>query len=154
MILYINFVVNLLFNNTISVMKTRDTKIFQILFSPNKKTLIFLSFLLFTFFGFSQNRKNETELKVVKTTETGVNVYESGGVEGFRKEPANVPTPVREVKPISEWSMEECDNALYGVNLKITALENGGSPETDIEGYRKMKSEMMLRKEELINLSK
>ncbi len=116
-------------------------KIFQ--FKGNFYLL--LAFLTFSNLSFSQ--KNNTELKLIKTNETGIQVYESGGVEGFKKSEDNRQNSPIERKPISEWTMEECDNVLYSVNLKINALEKEGFPESEIAEYRKSKTEILQRKD-------
>lgn len=86
------------------------------------------------------------ELKLIKTNESGIQVYESGGVEGFKKSDLESQNTPKVVKPISEWTLEECDNMLYGLNAKIDVLEKEGFPEADIAEYRKTKNEVDQRK--------
>jgi hypothetical protein len=105
--------------------------------------------LLISNFSYSQNI--ETELKLIKTSESGIQVYESGGVEGFKKIEIERQNTPKIVKPISEWTIEECDNALYGLNSKISALEKEGFPESEIAEYRKSKTEILQRKDFLSN---
>lgn len=113
-----------------------------------KNSITVLGLLLISGTSFSQTGK-ESNVRPVSTASNGVIISESAGVEGFvvTKETPKTTTRI----PVSEWSLETCDNALYYLEQKIA---NPEITEEERVSYRKQRTEIQLRKQQLQNTGK
>jgi hypothetical protein len=109
-----------------------------------KNTTTILSLLIVSV-SYGQNENSSSGLSKVETTSTGVTVYESKGVESKISINGNNPNHIP--KLISDWTMEECYNGLFGVNDKIYYLENNKGDESEIKRYKNIKKEIIDRQE-------
>ena len=88
----------------------------------------------------------------VKTTETGVEIYEGVGVEGLpTKNLENKSTSEFRSKSIQEYSLEECVNSLTDVDNKIRIIQNQSGSQEEINQYILFKNQLIQRKQALIN---
>lgn len=85
------------------------------------------------------------------SVQNGFVIYESRGVEGFQPAaPVTAPNPVPAAKPVSEWNIQECDEALYFIDLKLqVAIEN--HEQESIDRYQQNKNEILARRSVLTN---
>lgn len=81
----------------------------------NRVILVCLGLTL-SFLGQSQENTAPKVVKV-KTAKNGINVYKSKGVENESK--VDDDTKLKARKPISAYTLEECENAIYFVRLKL-----------------------------------
>lgn len=109
-----------------------------------KKRAIFFSFLCACGVSFAQKTSST---KQVATSENGVVVHESAGVEGF-VQPMQ-PTVIS--NPISNWSLELCLDALNILDNKLRILGNSAEDVVMREHYLEQKKQIEARKEELLN---
>jgi len=97
-----------------------------------KKILFIFLFVSKAFFTFSQTQNSHI---LVRTESNGVQVYESVGNESLSEISfTNIP-----VKTLSEWNLEECENALYYIGLKIEETIVFGANEFEFQEYEAQK---------------
>lgn len=116
-----------------------------------KKSIAVLGLLFVTGISFGQT-ENKSNVRQVTTLPNGIIVSETAGVEGF----VTVTTEQKietsqEPKPISTWTLDECQNTLYHLEQK---MHSPGMSEERIAGYKKTKEEVLLRKQQLENQRK
>ena len=115
-----------------------------------RKLLIFLAVFTCGLINAQQQTIPEGVRQV--SVQNGFVIYESAGVEGFQ--PAQTGTPAEAlapvVKPISEWGMQECNEALYFIDLKLPVVTETDDQEA-IARYVQAKSEILARKAILTN---
>ena len=97
----------------------------------NKNHLLILAFIGISFLSAAQ----EKSPKSVRTEPNGVMVYEAQGNESV--------TPItilsNPTKSMNDWSLEECENALYYIELKIQALKTAQNNAVSIKEYEAQK---------------
>jgi len=112
-----------------------------------KQTFIVFSSLLISSYSFSQTA---VEAPVhVKTEENGVKIFSSNGNENKQEQnrvipPADQPTP----KTLNDYSVEDIDNMLFGLNEKLQFLEGSNESEV-IKLMKEKKIELMERRKVL-----
>ena len=109
-----------------------------------RNTTTILSLLVFSV-SYGQNENSSSGVTKVETTSTGVTVYEAKGVESKISINGNNSNQVP--KLISEWTMDECYNALFGVNDKIYYLEKNNGDDVEIKKYKNIKKEIIARQD-------
>lgn len=109
-----------------------------------KKRAIFFSFLCASGASYAQTT---AQTKQVATSENGVVVHQSAGVEGF-VQPAQ---PKVIENPISNWSLELCLDALNILDNKMRVLGNSAEDIVSRENYLEQKKQIEARKEQLLN---
>lgn len=98
-----------------------------------KKKLLF--FFLFVGGTFYSNAQEKTPLKLVRTEPNGIQVYEASGNETLiSNEQLNSPS-----RNLNDWNLEECENALYFVGLKIERMKENEGNELQIQEYEAQK---------------
>ena len=106
----------------------------------NQKTLILLmTFGTFNLFG----QESSPTPKHIKTESNGIQIFEAPGNHNKVTQPLDSP----ESSAIKDWSLEECENALYYVDLKIeNSKENDSEIEREqLELYETQKSAIIAR---------
>ena len=96
--------------------------------------------------------KSSSELKLTKTESNGINVYEAPG----NKNPEVVSVIIPAERTLNDWDLEECENALYHVDLKIENLNESAS-EVEMEQlniYKTQRTAIIARIELLSNTTK
>lgn len=93
-----------------------------------KKILVVFLLACGSYNSFAQEK---SQLILVRTEPNGVQVYESVGNEG-KAENIQVNTPVRSM---NDWNLEECENALYFIRLKISSMKENEGNELFIQDY-------------------
>lgn len=75
--------------------------------------------------------QEKSELKLVRVESNGVQVYEASGNETFVSNENEQISPTR---TLNDWDVEECENALYYIGLKIEKMkENEGNEHLILE---------------------
>ena len=113
-----------------------------------KNSISILGLLLISGTAFSQVQGKETNVRTVSTAKNGVIASESAGVEGFV---VHTPPVQNKPVPVSEWTLEACDNTLYYLEIKIN---NPKTTEAEKAAYRKQRTQVQLRKQQLQNTGK
>ncbi len=110
-----------------------------------KSTLI--TFSLLCVFTSGAQEKNEP----IRIDSNGVKVFQAEGIENathLSEKPSSIESNSQ--RNIKDWNLEECENALYYIDLKINSLvEEGGNFEA-IKEYELQVAEISVRKQELI----
>lgn len=109
-----------------------------------KKRAIFFLFLCATGTSFAQS---SAQTKQISTSENGVVVHESAGVEGFH-------TPTKQqvvVRTIDDWSLAECIDAEAAVKQKMAMLGQSEEDKLSLESYSVQLQLIDKRKQSLIN---
>ena len=99
---------------------------------------IFCFIFCFSSLCVGQN-ETSTSLKKVETTSSGIVIYKSKGVENDIPKKENNDSFLSASTPISEWTLEQCNDGMDDLNTKIHYLESKNAPESDFIEYRKMK---------------
>lgn len=82
------------------------------------------------------------------SVENGVVNYETAGVEGFVSPQAEQPAAI--VKPVTEWDLQQCNDMLISLDMKIQhAAEEGDQQAVDY--YQSAKNAVLARKAVLTN---
>lgn len=105
--------------------------------------------LVFLFVGgtYSLYAQQTAQLKLVRTEPNGVQVFESTGVEKNQiSETVNPPS-----RSMNDWNKEECENALYFINLKIDKMKETEGNELLIQDYEAQKARINERMNSLIS---
>lgn len=108
-----------------------------------KKYPLIVFFLLFSVFLYSQ--ENE-QVKFLYTAPNGVRVYESTGVQSEKKV---LKTTEVKTRTVSEWSLDDCNNALYYIDLKINEVKDNPEATDQLKAYQEKVTEILKRKQEL-----
>ena len=110
-----------------------------------KSTLITLS-ILCVFTSSAQDKSEPTRIE-----SNGVKVYQAIGVEDSSVQTyQSVTQELNPVRNLEDWNLEDCENALYYIDLKINSLvEEEGSVE-EIEKYIVQIAAIETRKQQLI----
>lgn len=108
-----------------------------------KKRAIFFLFLCGTGTSFAQST---AQTKQVSTSQNGVVVHESAGVEGFYTPPG----PQVTVRTIDDWSLAECIDALKAVDDKLSTLGYSEEDQASRTTYLAEKQKIEARKEQLL----
>ena len=113
------------------------------------RKLLFAFFALFTCgLIHAQQQVVPDQVRQV-SVQNGVVIYESGGVEGFQTAEETA-APAVVVKPIAEWDLQQCDDALYFIEQKLPVVTESGDLES-IAAYQQSKNEILARKAILTN---
>lgn len=113
-----------------------------------KKYLSMIFFLMISFFVYSQENK---QVHYLRTEQNGIQVYESTGVE---RNTLTASVVERKVKTIADWSLDDCDNALYFLGLKIESVKQEAGNQEQLQLYLKEKERIEERKNELTSNTK
>lgn len=105
--------------------------------------LIFFAFICGQSFAQQVSPSQARQVSV----ENGVVNYETAGVEGFVSPQAE---PQAVVKPVTEWDLQQCNDALFSIDLKLQAAVERGDQES-VSQYQDAKNEVLARKAILIN---
>lgn len=97
-----------------------------------KSLFIFLILAGGTFYSAAQEKSSS---KLVRTEANGIQVYEATGNETV------VPNElvISPTRTINDWNMEECENALYFIDLKIEKMKENEGNENQILEYEAQK---------------
>lgn len=92
--------------------------------------------------------QSQTLSQPIRTESNGVKVYEATGNEGpvVTIEPKTVVS-----KTINDWSLLECQDALYFIDLKIEEIKGSNIDIDQIELYEQQKLQIIARKQFLIS---
>ena len=107
-----------------------------------------LLLLLFTSACFAVSSQITHENQLVRIEPNGVQVYEAKGNENSSVINQN---PVIVQKTINDWTLVECQDALYFIDLKIESIKESGVDLAQIAIYEEEKSEIVERKQFLIS---
>lgn len=100
--------------------------------------------------------KSSSELKLTKTESNGVLVYEAPGNKNPEVVQNSVSSEPRSERTIADWDLEECENVLYHIDLKIEKLkETESETETEqLDLYQAQRAAIIARIELLSNTTK
>ncbi len=92
--------------------------------------------------------KSTTELKLSKTESNGIQVYEAPG----NKNPGATPIQTPAERTINDWNLEECENALYYLDLKIEkSKEYEGEPEVEQRKHYEIQRQAILARIQVLS---
>lgn len=111
-----------------------------------KQTYILGAFLCINAISFAQTVEQPVH---VKTESNGVKIYTTNGNENKNEQVIQTPPPVQPIaKTINDYTVEEIDNILYGLNEKLQFLEGSNEFEL-IQLMKDKKSELLKRRKVL-----
>lgn len=85
--------------------------------------------------------------KLLKVEQNGVKTYVAQGYESENNS-TNTESVEQPIRSLHDFSIEEIENIIYGINLKLADLEGGQNSEL-IEGYVSYRAQLFERKNEL-----
>lgn len=99
--------------------------------------------------SFYYSAQENSKSKLVRTESNGVQVYEAQGNEA----PVSIANPQQNnvVRTVSEWDLEECDNSLYFIQLKIESLKEQSNSAMEIEKLQALVIEINSQKSYLLS---
>lgn len=116
----------------------------------NLAKVVLLSVLFSSQCVFGQNQ-TATPQKV-KTTETGVEIYEGVGVEGIVSKTLDSKSSTEvKSKSIQEFTIEECVNSITDIDNKIRIIQSQQGSQAEIAQYLLYKDQLIQRKQTLIS---
>ena len=111
--------------------------------------IVLLSILFTSQSVFAQSQSVDPQK--IKTTETGVEIYEGVGVEGIVNQ--NLKTNENQLsrKSISEYNLIECENSISDITMKIEALKYNVSEVDRLRTYEAYRLQLIQHKQLMVN---
>lgn len=108
-----------------------------------KIVFLYLFILCNTLFGQTNSPANIEQTHYKVTSENGIVIYKSAGVEGVTRTSEVISPPVNQ--SISNWDLQQCNDALYYIGLKIEKSISEDDNES-VEKYLEEKRKVLERK--------
>lgn len=116
----------------------------------NLAKVVLLSVLFSSQCVFGQNQTAAPQK--VKTSETGVEIYEGVGVEGIVSKTLDSKSSTEvKSKSIQEFTIEECVNSITDIDNKIRIIQSQQGSQAEIAQYLLYKDQLIQRKQTLIS---
>jgi hypothetical protein len=135
------------------LLSTTDNLFIRLSYSQrnNFKKVVLLSILFTSQSVFGQ--RQTVEPQKIRTTETGIEIYQGVGVEGNVNQ--NLKTNENQLPPksVNEYNLIECENSISDLTLKIEALKFNVSEGDRIRTYEALRSQLIQRKQFLTSQS-
>lgn len=129
------------------LLSTTDNLFIRLNYSQrnNLKKIVLLSILFTSQSVFAQSQSVDPQK--IKTTETGVEIYEGVGVEGIVNQ--NLKTNENQLsrKSISEYNLIECENSISDITMKIEALKYNVSEVDRLRTYEAYRLQLIQHKQ-------